>query len=122
MVEYTAGVSLGGGREGYASLDGIFAALSDMTRRDILRRVAVYRLSVSEIAKPYDLTIAAISKHLKVLEHAGFITKRRIGRKHYIYPATTAFKDAAQWLEFYKSFWESNLDSLKNYTEGGQDG
>ncbi len=103
-------------------LDSVFGALSDTTRRDMLRRIAKFRLTVSELAEPYALTIAAISKHLKVLESAGFITKQRVGRKHYIYPATTGFKDAAAWTLHYKSFWESNLDSLANYLEGGQNG
>ena len=98
-------------------LDEIFGALSDSTRRDILRRVAIYRLSVGEIVKDYHLTFAAVSKHLKVLEKAGFIVKHKVGRRHYIQPAPLAFKDAAQWLEYYKSFWESNLDSLANYID-----
>jgi DNA-binding transcriptional ArsR family regulator len=104
MVEYESDMNFGSG--GAVELDAIFTALSDATRRDMLGRIAKFRLTVSELAEPYDLTVAAVSKHLKVLEHAGFITKRKDGRKRYVYPATAGFKDAAEWMEFYRNFWE----------------
>lgn len=110
MVEYTTEMNFGAG--GMVELDTIFGVLSDSTRRDMLRRIANDRLTVSELAQPYDLTVAAISKHLKVLERAGFIVKRREGRKQYIYPATAGFKDAADWMEYYRNFWEG-IDGLK---------
>ncbi|HSX18481.1 MAG TPA: metalloregulator ArsR/SmtB family transcription factor [Candidatus Saccharimonadales bacterium] len=104
-------------------LDSIFSALSDPTRRDILRRIRRYQLTITQIWEPYtNLTFAAVSKHLKVLEKAGFIIKRKIGRKQYVSLNPVAFKDAEGYLNYYTQFWESNLDSLKNYLEGGQDG
>ncbi len=96
-------------------MDTVFGSLADGTRRDILQRVAGRQLSVSEIAGSYDLTFAAISKHLKVLERAGLIMKQPIGRRHYVQLAPAAFKDAADYVHYYTQFWESNLDSLENY-------
>lgn len=103
-----------------ATLDSIFGSLADPTRRDILRRVASQEMSVGEVAKPYDLTLAAVSKHLKVLEKARLIIKRKQGKEHIVGLAPAAFKDAAEYLEFYKVFWENNLDSLANYLEREQ--
>jgi len=102
------------------TLDAVFGTLTDATRRDILWRVSKAQMSISEIAQPYRLSFAAVSKHLKVLEQAGLIIKRRVGRKHYVGLAPAAFKDAADWLNYYKRFWEANLDSLQNYMERGQ--
>jgi DNA-binding transcriptional ArsR family regulator len=103
MVEYTL------------SLDSIFGSLADPTRRDILRRVAENELSVGEIAKPYDLSLAAISKHLKVLERAKLIIKRRRGKEQVVslYPA--AFKSAEEYLQWYQRLWNTRLDSLEDY-------
>jgi DNA-binding transcriptional ArsR family regulator len=102
---------------GASGLDEIFGCLTDPTRRDILRRVATYQLTVGQLAERYNIGFAAVSKHLKVLEKAGLIIKNRVGRKHYIALAPAGFKDAAEYLDFYKNFWESNLDSLANYLE-----
>ncbi len=103
MVEYTL------------SLDSIFGSLADPTRRDILSRVAQGDLTVGEIAKPYDLTLAAISKHLKVLEKAKLIVKRRRGKEQIVslYPA--AFKSAEDYLRWYQNLWNQRLDSLEEY-------
>ncbi len=102
------------------TLDAVFGTLADATRRDILWRVSKAQMSISEIAQPYRLSFAAVSKHLKVLEQAGLIIKRRVGRRHYVSLAPAAFKDAADWLNYYTRFWEANLDSLQNYMERGQ--
>src|SRR4051812_42263627 len=110
MVEYASEMS--GELTSSVNLDEIFSCLTDATRRDILRRVASAHLTVSQLAARYNLTFAAVSKHLKVLEKAGLIIKRRVGRKHYIELAPAGFKDAAEYLDYYKVFWESNLDSL----------
>ena len=103
MVEYTF------------SLDNTFGALADPTRRDILRRVFNLELSVGEIAKFYDLTFAAVSKHLKVLEQAGLIIKRRRGKQQMVSLAPRALADAAEYLEWYKGLWETRLESLDQY-------
>lgn len=96
-------------------LDSIFSSLADPTRRDILRRVAEEELSVSEIAEPYDLTIAAVSKHLIILEKAELIKKRRKGKQQFVHLAPGTIKEAEEYLQDYKKFWETRLDSLEEY-------
>jgi DNA-binding transcriptional ArsR family regulator len=83
-----------------SELDDVFGALADPTRRDILRRVTCSELTVSEIANPYDMSMAAVSKHLKVLEQAGLITKRKKGKKHLVraVPRGRAFEAAVNFL------------------------
>jgi DNA-binding transcriptional ArsR family regulator len=103
MVEYTL------------SLDSIFGSLADPTRRDILRRVSDSELSVGEIARPYDLTFAAVSKHLKVLEKAKLIIKRRQGKEQIVSLAPQALADATEYLDWYRQFMEVRYDSLANY-------
>ncbi len=97
------------------SLDYIFSSLADPTRRDILRRVANEELSVGEIAQPYDLTFAAVSKHLKVLDRAKLIIKRRRGKEQMVQLAPRALADASEYLEWYHQLMESRFDSLENY-------
>jgi len=103
MVEYTF------------SLDTTFAALSDATRRDILARVSSDELAVSQIAQNYNLTFAAISKHLMVLERARLIIKRKRGKEQLVSLAPQAFADASEYLDWYKQFWEQRLDALDVY-------
>jgi DNA-binding transcriptional ArsR family regulator len=95
-------------------LDSIFSSLADPTRRDILRRVSRHELSINEVAAPYDLTLAAISKHLMVLEHAKLISKRRAGKQHFIAISPPAFKQASQFLRHYQEVWEERLDRLQD--------
>jgi DNA-binding transcriptional ArsR family regulator len=101
MVEYTL------------QLDTIFGSLADSTRRDILQRIAAGPLTVGEIAKSYNLTLAAISKHLKVLENAHLITKRKHGKERIVHISPAAFKDAAQYLENYEALWNQRFDALE---------
>ena len=100
---------------GAASLDSVFGALADPTRRDILRRVAGNQLSISQIAKEYNLTFAAVSKHLMVLEKAKLIIKRRVGRRQFVRAHPTGLKDAAEYLDWYKSFMGAQYESLEIY-------
>ena len=97
------------------SLDNIFSSLADPTRRDILKRVSNAELSIGEIAKPYDLTFAAVSKHLKVLERAKLIMKRRRGKEQMVSLAPRALADAAEYLDWYRQLMEARYDSLENY-------
>jgi DNA-binding transcriptional ArsR family regulator len=97
------------------SLDTTFGALADPTRRDILQRLSYIELSVGEIARFYNLTFAAVSKHLKVLERARLIVKRRRGKQQMVSLAPQAFADAAEYLEWYRDLWETRLDSLEQY-------
>jgi DNA-binding transcriptional ArsR family regulator len=98
-------------------LDKVFQALSDSTRRSILRRISRRELTVSEIAGPYDLTFAAVSKHLKVLEQASLIGRRKDGSFQMISLNPGAMKSADQWLRFYRQFWADRLSSLKDLLE-----
>ncbi|HUC20765.1 MAG TPA: metalloregulator ArsR/SmtB family transcription factor, partial [Candidatus Polarisedimenticolaceae bacterium] len=91
-------------------LDSIFASLSDPTRRDILQRVVKQELSIGEIAGPYDLTFAAVSKHLKVLEKAKLIVKQRRGKQQFVRAAPQALADADEYLRRYRELWENRLD------------
>ncbi len=100
-----------------AELDRIFQALSDSTRRSILRRVAERELTISDIAAPYDLTFAAVSKHLKVLEQARLIGRRKDGSFQMIRLNPEAMKTADEWLRFYQHFWTARLDALKDLLE-----
>lgn len=94
-------------------LDRIFQALSDPTRRDLLRQIGSEERTVSELAQPYDLTLAAVSKHLKVLEAARLIDRRKDGSFQMIKLNTEALKSASEWLKFYEQFWTSRLNELE---------
>ena len=99
------------------SLDLVFNSLSNATRRDILKRVAREELSVGEIASHYDLTFAAVSKHLMVLEKANLICKRRKGKEQLVSLAPGGLADAAGYMRFYQEFWDESLDSLGKFLE-----
>ena len=92
-----------------------FAALADPTRRAILARLALGETSVSEIAKPFDISGPAISKHLKVLEHAGLITRSREAQWRPCKLEPQALKSVDDWLERYRRLWEHRLDRLEDY-------
>ncbi len=97
-------------------LDAVFGSLAHPVRREILRHVAKKQeLSVSDIAKPYAMTLAAVSKHLKILEKARLIVKRRRGKEQIVRLSPVAFKDAADYLRFYEKMWNDRLDSLEQY-------
>jgi DNA-binding transcriptional ArsR family regulator len=102
-----------------AALDSTFAALSDATRRGILARLARRgETSVSDLAAPYKMSLPAVSKHLRVLEHAGLVSRQKDGRVHRCRLRAEPMKDAAAWIEHYRQFWEAQLDSLARYLEG----
>jgi DNA-binding transcriptional ArsR family regulator len=96
-------------------LDATFAALADPTRRAILARLALGETSVTELAEPFDITLPAVSKHLKVLERAGLITRGRAAQWRPCRIEPDALKDANDWLEHYRSLWEARLDRLEHY-------
>ncbi|MBJ7457775.1 MAG: winged helix-turn-helix transcriptional regulator [Thermoleophilaceae bacterium] len=101
--------------ESIPTLDLVFGSLADPVRRDIVRRVAGRELSVSEVAEPYAMSLAAVSKHLKVLERARLVVKRRNGKQLMVGLAPDALTDAADFLDFYKSFAAKNMDSLEHF-------
>src|SRR5690349_7682930 len=96
-------------------LDATFAALADPTRRAILARLALGETSVTELAKPFRISAPAVSKHLKVLEHAGLIARSREAQWRPARLEAGPLKDAAQWIEHYRRFWEESLDRLEVY-------
>lgn len=98
-------------------LDLVFASLADATRRDILQRVAAQELSVGEIASSYEISLAAVSKHLVVLERAQLVAKRREGKLQIATLSPPALTDASAYLERYRQIWESRLDRLESYLE-----
>lgn len=96
-------------------LDATFAALSDPTRRAILAQLAVGEVSVSELARPFRMTLPAVSKHLRVLQRAGLIEQ---GRRAQLRPCRLKagpLKDAADWIQTYRRHWEENFDRLDEY-------
>jgi DNA-binding transcriptional ArsR family regulator len=97
------------------TLTGTFAALADPTRRAILARLASGETSVTELAKPFDMSMPAISKHLKVLERAGLIARGRDAQYRPCSLRAGPLKDASDWIEFYRRFWEESLDRLDDY-------
>ena len=96
-------------------LSVIFAALADPTRRAILAHLAKGEASVTELAKPFEMSLPAISKHLKVLERAGLITRSREAQLRPCQIEAQPIKDAADWIEQYRQFWEESLDRLDDY-------
>lgn len=105
-----------------AHLDSIFHALSDATRRSILRDIALKEKTVGEIAKPYPVSLAAVSKHLKVLEAAELIEREKRGSFQMVRLNAKTLRSAEQWLAYYEKFWSSQLDALQTYLEGEDDG
>lgn len=97
------------------TLSTTFAALADPTRRAILARLATGETSVTELAEPFEMTLPAISKHLKVLERAGLIERRREAQWRPARLEASPLKDVAGWLEQYRKFWEVSFDRLDQY-------
>ena len=100
-----------------AELDRTFSALADPTRRAILARLAAGEATVGELAEPFAISLPAISRHLKVLEHAALIERRREGQRLHCRLNATPLGDAAQWLAVYRAFWTASLDRLAAHLE-----
>jgi DNA-binding transcriptional ArsR family regulator len=96
-------------------LTDTFAALADPTRRAILAHLMSGEASVSELAEPFEMSMAAISKHLKVLEHAGLITRGKAAQWRPCRITAAPLKDAVDWIEQYRDAWETKLDRLHSY-------
>lgn len=97
------------------ALTTTFAALADPTRRAILARLAMGDASVTELAAPFDMSLPAISKHLKVLERAGLITRGREAQWRPCRLEVAPMREAVGWLEQYRQFWEGGFDRLDGY-------
>jgi DNA-binding transcriptional ArsR family regulator len=103
-------------------LDRTFAALADPTRRAILARLANGEATVTELAQPFPVTMPAISKHLKVLERAGLITRRRAAQQRPCRLEPAPLAEAIDWLERYRRFFEGSYDRLEAHLREIQDG
>jgi DNA-binding transcriptional ArsR family regulator len=99
------------------TLNRTFAALADPTRRRILAHLARGDRRVTDLARPHPMSLPAVSKHLRVLEKAGLLRRRRYGRVHEMQLDAEPLKKAAQWVEEYRKFWEASLDRLAAYFE-----
>jgi DNA-binding transcriptional ArsR family regulator len=97
------------------NLDATFSALADPTRRAILARLARGETSVMELAKPFAMSLPAVSKHLKVLEHAGLITRSREAQWRPCRIEPRALKEVDDWLEHYRRFYDESFDRLDDY-------
>ncbi len=106
MVEYSSKV-----------LDRTFGALADPTRRRILAQLAKGEECVTNLARPHAMSLAAVSKHLIVLEKAGLVKRRRDGRVHSLALEAKPMQEALAWLDRYRKFWESNLDQFEKYLD-----
>jgi len=102
MVEYTS-----------EHLDSVFQALADPTRRGMLIALGSGTSSISDLARPYDMSLAAASKHIKKLEAAGLIEREVIGRVHHCKLSPERLKAARDWLQVYERFWNKSLDALE---------
>ena len=98
-----------------ATLDRTFAALSDPTRREIVQRLAKGAMRVTDLAEPFDMSLNAVSKHLKVLEAAGLIHRDRQGRDHVMELRAAPLRSVSQWLHPYERYWSRQLDRLEDH-------
>lgn len=103
-------------------LSSTFSALADPTRRAILARLALGETSVNELAKPFDISLPAVSKHLKVLESAGLISRGRDAQWRPCKLEAAPLQEAAGWIEYYRKFWEASFDRLDAYLQRLQAG
>jgi DNA-binding transcriptional ArsR family regulator len=106
MVEYRSKV-----------LDRTFGALADPTRRRILAQLAKGEECVTDLARPHAMSLAAVSKHLIVLERAGLVKRRRDGRVHSLALEAKPMQEAQSWLDRYRKFWEGNLEQFEKYLD-----
>ncbi|MEU4241524.1 metalloregulator ArsR/SmtB family transcription factor [Actinoplanes sp. NPDC026619] len=98
-------------------LDDVFHALAHEARRSMLRRLAASELTVGELAEPLHMSLAAASKHVKVLEHAGLVDRTVAGRRHVCRLNARPLSGATAWLRFYEEFWDTRLDALRDVLE-----
>lgn len=98
-------------------LNRVFRALGDQTRRNLLARLSQGPAMVTELAKPFDMSLPAIGKHIRVLESAGLIERTIDGRVHRCALNAQPLKNADEWLERYQRFWSESLDSLSNFVQ-----
>lgn len=98
-------------------LDAVFSALGDRTRRALLARLAQAPARVTELARPFAMSLPAVSRHIRVLEDAGLVMRAVDGRVHECSLDALPLKSAEDWLHSYRGFWQANLESLARYVE-----
>jgi DNA-binding transcriptional ArsR family regulator len=96
-------------------LSRTFAALADPTRRRILEHLASGDRCVTDLARPHSMSLPAVSKHLRILENAGLVRRRRTGRRHSLKLQAIPMRQAQAWIEEYRKFWEGSFDRLEEY-------
>ncbi len=101
-------------------LNDVFFALADPTRRAIIGRLAEGPARVGELAEPFDISAPAISRHMKILGRAGLIERSVVGREHHCRLHKQALKEAEDWLNYHREFWEARLDELENLLQQEQ--
>jgi DNA-binding transcriptional ArsR family regulator len=110
MVEYSAG-----------HLDRTFNALAHPVRREVIAHLAERSASISEVASWFDISLNGVSKHVKVLEQAGLLTRTVAGRTHYVALQPERLREANEWIAYYRHFWEQRLDALERLLEPRHD-
>ncbi len=105
-----------------ASLDQTMAALADPTRRAILRRLARGEARVTELARPFAISLNSVSKHIRMLERARLVRRRRTGREHRLSFDPQPLAEAAAWIEAQRAFWTARLDALERELRGPEAG
>lgn len=101
----------------YQILDRTFSALSDPTRRDILNRLGNGPASISELAKPFGMSLTGLKKHVQILEEADLVTTEKVGRTRQCRLGAEQLEEAMNWIEIYRKQWERRLDGLEAYFE-----
>ena len=99
----------------YERLDSTFSALADPTRRAILATLMLGESSITKLAEPYRMSLPAVMKHIRVLEQAGLVAQKKIGRTRHCRLAAEPLKEAEQWISQYRRFWEGTLDALERF-------
>jgi len=106
---------------GSARLDAIFSALADPTRRAILARLSQKGVTIKQVAEEFPMSLPAVSKHLRVLEKAGLLSREKRGRENHLQLEAEALKEASEWMAYYEQFWSNQLDSLGSFLAAEQD-
>jgi DNA-binding transcriptional ArsR family regulator len=99
----------------FAELDRIFSALANPTRRAILRALTRRPATINQIAKPFPVSLNAVSKHVMMLERAGLLRREIRGREHYCWIEPGPLREADRWLAHYRQFWDQRMDALEAY-------
>jgi len=104
----------------YERLDSTFSALADPTRRAILASLMLGESSITKLAEPYRMSLPAVMKHIRVLEQAGLVAQKKIGRTRHCRLAAEPLKEAERWISQYRRFWEGTLDALERFLSQSQ--